>query len=195
MEYVIIVAIVIFVLILISAIRSKPKERLTEKEKAEKRAYWREKQGIPNTDIKDLDWDGFYERCRKAEEEREKAGLSYQHIFFVVAGTQYRSDEAIERANGLEFQEKLFLEWEKDNPHDPYAVKVLTDDGYHIGYMPAKYTRKFHSKINESTNCTVFSLKEQDYTDAPLIEVSASFEWKKRVRKSSTKNNSEKGLE
>ena len=192
MEFLIfaIIAFIVFIAAVISGMKEVEKKQTKGKENTSS-----QKQENSFTDIDSLDWDGFYERCRKAEEEREKAGLSYQHIFFVVAGTQYRSDEAIERANGLEFQEKLFLEWEKGNPHDPYAVKVLTDDGYHIGYMPAKYTRKFHSKINESTNCTVFSLKEQDYTDAPLIEVSASFEWKKRVRKSSTKNNSEKGLE
>ena len=192
MEFLIfaIIAFIVFVAAVISGMKEVKKKQTKGKENTSN-----QKQENGFTDIDSLDWDGFYERCSKAEEEREKAGLSYQHIFFVVAGTQYRSDEAIERANGLEFQEKLFLEWEKDNRHDPYAVKVLTDDGYHIGYMPAKYTRKFHSKINESTSCTVFSLKEQDYTDAPLIEVSASFEWKKRVRKSSTKNNSEKGLE
>lgn len=201
MEYVLFLPFAIFLIIIIFLIKSAflPDKKTNDKvdNEAEEKEEWRKKQEQENsfTNIDSLDWDGFYERCRKAEEEREKAGLSYQHIFFVVAGSQYRSDEAIERANGLEFQEKLFLEWEKDNPHDPYAVKVLTDDGYHIGYMPAKYTRKFHSKINEATNCTVFSLKEQDYTDAPLIEVSASFEWKKRVRKSSTKNNSLKGLE
>ena len=87
------------------------------------------------------------------------------------------------------------MEWEKDNPQDPYAIKILTDDGYHIGYMPAKYTKKFHSKINEYTECKVWDIKDQDYTDAPLIEVHAFFEWKKRIRKSSIKNNLEKGLE
>lgn len=192
MEFLIfaIIAFIVFIAAVISGMKEVEKKQTKGKENTSS-----QKQENSFTDIDSLDWDGFYERCRKVEEEREKAGRTCQSIDFRIAGTQYRSDEAIERANGLELFELLYLEWEKDNPQDPYAIKVLTDDGYHIGYMPAKYTKKFHSKINEYTECKVWDIKDQDYTDAPLIEVHAFFEWKKRIRKSSIKNNLEKGLE
>lgn len=181
MEYLFLLLIAL-VVILISAFVSANKEL--------------EKKNIkPTKEEKKYDIDAFLAKARELDKEREEAGRTCQSIDFRITGTQYRSDEAIERANGLELFELLYLEWEKDNPQDPYAIKVLTDDGYHIGYMPAKYTKKFHSKINEYTECKVWDIKDQDYTDAPLIEVHAFFEWKKRIRKSSIKNNLEKGLE
>ena len=190
MEFLIfaIIAFIVFIAAVISGMKEVEKKQTKGKENTSS-----QKQENSFTDIDSLD--GFYERCRKVEEEREEAGRTCQSIDFRIAGTQYRSDEAIERAKGLELFELLYLEWEKDNPQDPYAIKILTDDGYHIGYMPAKYTKKFHSKINEYTVCKVWDIKDQDYTDAPLIEVHAFFEWKKRIRKSSIKNNLEKGLE
>ena len=84
MEFLIfaIIAFIVFIAAVISGMKEVEKKQTKGKENTSS-----QKQENSFTDIDSLDWDGFYERCRKAEEEREKAGLSYQHIFFVVAGT------------------------------------------------------------------------------------------------------------
>ena len=50
-------------------------------------------------------------------------------------GLYYRTAAEQTRAMNLKPGEALRLEPEPTNPFDPNAVKVLTEDGFHIGYV------------------------------------------------------------
>jgi hypothetical protein len=54
----------------------------------------------------------------------------------VVSGTNYRDLTVVE--DKLKEKKLVFLKREKNNPYDSNAIMVLTDDGYHIGYIPRK---------------------------------------------------------
>ena len=54
----------------------------------------------------------------------------------VVSGTNYRDLTVVE--DKLKEKDLVFLKREKDNPYDSNAIMVLTNNGYHIGYIPKK---------------------------------------------------------
>lgn len=87
------------------------------------------------------------EEDNEDEEERERLFTSYKEsllpslknehlIEFEVAGLTYRPPEAMDRARKLFFGEKVCLVKEPDNLHDERAIKIMTDDDIHIGYVP-----------------------------------------------------------
>lgn len=53
-----------------------------------------------------------------------------------IAGTNFRPIAAQVRAKALIEGEELFLEAEPENQFDPNAIRVFTQDGVHIGYIP-----------------------------------------------------------
>ena len=57
-------------------------------------------------------------------------------IEFEVAGLMHRSSKAIKRAEDLMYEEFVYLVKEPTNPHDKNAIKVITADDIHIGYVP-----------------------------------------------------------
>lgn len=89
------------------------------------------------------------ERQRDKEDEEEKGKLftscnenllpsfKNEHLIeFEVAGLTHRSPEAIDRAGELSYGETVYLVKEPDNPYDEGAIKIMTDDDIHIGYVP-----------------------------------------------------------
>ena len=65
-----------------------------------------------------------------------------RHSTVQFVGIQYRGDEAYMRYKRLKDGEKVLLLHEHSNPYDENAVKVLSQDGYHIGYLAREYARK-----------------------------------------------------
>lgn len=59
-------------------------------------------------------------------------------ISLYVAGWYFYQGEQI--FNTLRVGQILVLEPEPDNPHDPYAVRVLTQDGIQLGYIPMTHS-------------------------------------------------------
>jgi len=59
-------------------------------------------------------------------------------ISFYVAGWYYHQGELV--LDTLQLGQVLVLESEPDNPHDPDAIKVLTPEGVHLGYIPMDYS-------------------------------------------------------
>ena len=57
-------------------------------------------------------------------------------VEFEVAGLTYCSPEAIDRAGELFYGEIVYLVKDPTNPYDEGAIKVMTDDDIHIGYVP-----------------------------------------------------------
>jgi hypothetical protein len=59
---------------------------------------------------------------------------------FKVAGTSFRKKEANAFVKDLATHEvgpTIYLEREPDNEHDTFAIKVMTEDNKHIGYVPS----------------------------------------------------------
>uniref|UniRef100_A0AB33JED0 HIRAN domain-containing protein n=1 Tax=Prevotella sp. GTC17262 TaxID=3236797 RepID=A0AB33JED0_9BACT len=57
-------------------------------------------------------------------------------IEFEVAGLTHRSQKAINRAEELADGETVYLIKDPTNPYDENAIKIMTDDDIHIGYVP-----------------------------------------------------------
>ena len=139
MEYLIIIAIVIFVLAVFAGLKSKPNERLTEEAKAQRKEEWRKKQEVENT----------------SKFSKIEYSLQDTCIYCDVVGMSYRNSYAIERARKLQNFEPLVLIWEDDNPKDCCAVMVCTTDGHNIGYIPAKIASDIYDKLDELLCCVV----------------------------------------
>lgn len=65
---------------------------------------------------------------------------SDDHLSFSLAGTNFCSDDELERIAELEYAEELVLEPEPTNPYDPNAIIVKTSDNIKIGYIPKDIT-------------------------------------------------------
>ena len=74
-----------------------------------------------------------------------------------IKGLYYRPYQSQKRAEHLYKNEELFLEIEDNNTMDPYAIKVLTFDGSHIGYISRDENRQIRRILSESvyTKCVL----------------------------------------
>lgn len=52
-----------------------------------------------------------------------------------IVGMHFRGAEMVEYASALQGGEELSLEREPENQYDQNAIKVLTNDGTHLGYI------------------------------------------------------------
>ena len=77
---------------------------------------------------------------------------------FPIAGMSYRDDidEYIGEHDGI-------LKAEPDNEYDPNAIKVLTEDGHHVGYVPADMTEEIRTNTDLPCPC-FFYIGENDGT-------------------------------
>lgn len=57
-----------------------------------------------------------------------------------IAGIRYRPISAQVRVAQLTFGERLYLEPEPTNDHDPNAVRILTEDRVFVGYVQRKFS-------------------------------------------------------
>lgn len=153
MEYILFLPIAIFLLLIISAFLPDKKANDKVDNKAEKKEEWR----------------------KKLEEENAskfpKIEYSIQDtcIYCDVVGTSYRDSGAIDRARNLQNYEPVVLEWEPENVKDIHAVKVLTQDGYHIGYIPANVAIEIYDKL-ENILHSVVNGNSYGY-DAPYVSI------------------------
>lgn len=73
-----------------------------------------------------------------------------------VKGIIYRDEEGQAAAKALSVGDKLILEAEPTNENDPSAIKVLTEAGVHIGYLPKKTAENIGSWLAEVKLCAVY---------------------------------------
>jgi hypothetical protein len=66
--------------------------------------------------------------------EPDENGL--YHIHFFVHGLRYFPKSSIERVNELRKDEQLYLVHDAQNPYDPQALLLRTEDQYNVGYCP-----------------------------------------------------------
>lgn len=85
------------------------------------------------------------------------------YLEFDIAGMSYRDniDDYIGEHAGT-------LEAEPDNDYDPNAIKVLAEDGHHVGYVPKDMTTRVREFTTLPCRC-YFYIGENDgafYSDA-----------------------------
>lgn len=83
-------------------------------------------------------------------------------LSFAVKGLNYRSEEEQEAAKNLEEGDDLLLEGEPTNEHDPFAIKVLTTEGYHIGYVEATKSRYISENMHKLVKCKIKQISRYD---------------------------------
>lgn len=94
-----------------------------------------------------------YASCRK-KKRRETLSVApltpMGRRVFRLKGLYYRTPSEQQRAVCLQKDETLVLEPEPHNAHDPYAIRVLTDDGVHIGYVPRELSQSWRGTVPAS---------------------------------------------
>lgn len=89
-----------------------------------------------------------------------------------VKGTVYRTTEEIAAARFCDVHDTIVLVPEPDNSVDPNAVKVMTIEGYHIGYVDAEYSELVSSKIDYISNCFITRVSGHE---VPYIDIHIDF--------------------
>lgn len=89
-----------------------------------------------------------------------------------VKGIYYRTIDEKAAARDVEVGDTLILEVEPDNPVDPNAVKVLTLEGVHIGYVQWDIAQFVKDNISHVKSCTVTKATRHEI---PYIHASISF--------------------
>ena len=57
------------------------------------------------------------------------------------------------------------LKEEPDNVYDPFAIKVMTEDGFHIGYVEASKAKRICTNMGDLIECRVDRIEEYDGLD------------------------------
>lgn len=83
-------------------------------------------------------------------EERTMSEQTYNSIVPLIrdakiVGNYFRDEAGKTAFDAVSPNDMLKLELEYDNEHDPYAVKVLTEAGVHIGYIPKEISAVLHA--------------------------------------------------
>lgn len=89
-----------------------------------------------------------------------------------VRGTYYRNTKEKAAARDVEVGDSLILQEETDNPVDPNAVKVMTINGVHIGYVQYDIAQFVKRNILHVKSCTVV---KKSVHEIPYITATAYF--------------------
>jgi superfamily II DNA/RNA helicase len=74
---------------------------------------------------------------------------------FKIAGWWHHNDESILQA--LHKGQRLIFQREPDEPHDPNAIRVLTENGHFIGYVPRRRNQEIGEYIDSGTFKAIIS--------------------------------------
>lgn len=75
------------------------------------------------------------------------------------------------KSGTLNVGDNLFYELEKDNPKDPFAVKVLKDNQI-LGYVKMVHSKVFYKKAKEALKIRVKSVDQNGSVNRVFIEIS-----------------------
>lgn len=79
------------------------------------------------------------------EPQRGVSGELSLHFF--SHGLRYLDAHSMSRVSQLVPGEQLLLNPEPSNPEDPFAIRLMTSDGIHVGYCPRYLCEDIHSLI------------------------------------------------
>lgn len=91
-------------------------------------------------------------------------------IGFRIAGIYYRTREEIERVRQLHEGDKVYLIKEPTNIFDANAIKVMTLDNYHIGYVPRTVNEEVGNIMGGNKRLAFVDLVIYN-PDAPYVNV------------------------
>lgn len=115
--------------------------------------------GIRNNTLETYGWSELIEMVEKEKEKTHNAyvdKLKYSDtLSFALKGLNYRNEEEQEAAEDLEEGDDLILESEPTNEYDPLAIKVLTVDGFHIGYVEATKCKFISENMHRLLKCRI----------------------------------------
>lgn len=119
---------------------------------------------IKDGTIETYGWDILIEMVEEEKKKIRNMDTSEDLLFisFAVKGLQYRDEEAQEAAEDLEEGDTLLLEREPENEHDSYAVKVLTTDNHHIGYVEATKAKRISNNMDKLIECKIKKISSYD---------------------------------
>ena len=83
-------------------------------------------------------------------------------ISFAVKGLQYRDEEAQDAAYSLVEGDDLIIEKEAENKYDKNAIKVLTVDGYHIGYVEGTKSKRISQNLDKIISCHIKKITQTE---------------------------------
>ncbi len=111
----------------------------------------------------------FKPQNKKSTRESKKNEISIYNETksFSIKGLNFRSEEEISAARFLERGDTLILKQEPNNAVDPNAVKVLTINGHHIGYVEISLSAYISDRIEHIKYCKVSKIKR---SEIPFIE-------------------------
>ncbi|MBD5243169.1 MAG: hypothetical protein HDS60_03675 [Barnesiella sp.] len=143
----VIVGICIFIWFLFSYLRykQKAKESLARRERAYK----------------------YFEEQRLQHQDETLADIVVK-----VKGISYRSQEEICAARFCDLGDTLILAPEPSNEVDSNAIKVLTMEGVHIGYVEACHSEYILSKIGHISECKIIRKTQHEI---PFIDIGIKF--------------------
>lgn len=91
-------------------------------------------------------------------------------LIFNVKGTNYVGDSNILAAYRLNEGDLLMLSHEKDNQYDPFAIKVMTINNNHIGYVEKKFSQKVFDILHQKDcECCVYDIDKDETSSSPFI--------------------------
>ena len=97
--------------------------------------------------------DGLFERAEEFLNEGELAGLANASQFHTkIVGVSFEGRQAV--AASLEVGQRLLVVREPDNPHDPNAVAVRTEDGRPVGYLKRLIAAAIAPKMDRGAEYT-----------------------------------------
>ena len=118
------------------------------------------------------EYDNRY-NCLTLQEVREIAVSRYCDYFteigFEVKGLEHRGFSALSEAKLLKRNEPVSLVPEPDNPYDKNAVKVVSQNGTHLGYAPARFCEALNNTMQNAIDSYVRLVKR--YKDKLYIKV------------------------
>lgn len=89
-----------------------------------------------------------------------------------VKGTFYRTPDEISAARACRVGDTLILEPEPFNKVDGTAVKVMTMEGFQIGYVSSDYSRLVKNNLNHIAQCVITRVSKHEI---PFISIKITF--------------------
>ena len=116
---------------------------------------------------------------KKSTEEKEQNSMPSRiyinRFIFTNVGLVYRNHEEQKEARALSPGAVILLEEDPDNEYDSNAIKVLTLEHTHIGYVPAKYCSLVKEILLQYSDNDAYVYATNPGKDAPWIEIRIDF--------------------